>query len=105
MKNPKKIRKIVFKNLDNIYKSSKEICNKFGEPALGKKAFKTIIEHSKPSSKTGNEQVDKFNKAFCGTLDSLVTMCETRSRAAGASRISLQDIKEGIEVIKQNIGL
>lgn len=105
MKKAKKIRKIVHKNLDNIYKSSKEICERFGEPAIGKKAFKTIIEHSKPSTKTGNEKVDRFNKAFCGTLDSLVIMCETRSRTAGASRISLEDIKEGIEVIKKNIEL
>jgi len=96
----KRITKMVFKNLDNIFKSSKVIAKDWGTTTIPLSTLKIIIDKSKPSDKTGNEIVDSFNKQFCKTLDSLYTGCKEVSKKMNSKNISLSSLEFGINVIK-----
>lgn len=99
----RKLRKTIFRNLDNIYKSAKQLGDSFETKVLPVKTVQEIITRSKPSITTESEEVNDFNRKYNKTLDSLFVMCEQRSRKSGTGKIRLSDIKEGIEAIKKGI--
>lgn len=100
MSNIRKLRRIVFKNLDKIYSVSKEIAGRWDKNTIPLKTLKEIINRSKVSTNTGNKIIDNHNEKYNKCLTSLYLSCVKIAEKMESKSISLSVIKEGIEIIK-----
>jgi len=93
---------IVNKNLDNIYTVSIEIGNQWSQKAIPLTVFKEIIDKSKPTIKTKDEQINQFNTKYCETLDAFYSGICKVSTKMNSKNIALSEIKNGVQLIKKS---
>jgi hypothetical protein len=96
----KKTRKLVYKNLDSIYKASKGIASNWGTKTIPLETLKIIIDKSKPSINTSIKELDLFNINYCNMLDTLYKTCAEISRKMNSKNIPISEIKNGINIMK-----
>ena len=99
-RNQRKIRRFIFKNLDKIYLSAKEIAEEYDSRSIPLTTLKEIINRSKPDQNTGVAWVDDHNGKYNKTLDSLYVACKKNADRMHSKKASLRSIKEGIRIIK-----
>ena len=100
MKHGKEEKKTVFKNLDRIYKTSRDIAKKWNSTTIPLTSLRYIINESKPSINTGHKQLDIFMIRYNNMLDSLYNGCESIAKKMDSKSIPLTDLKKGLDIIK-----
>jgi hypothetical protein len=98
MKPEKKARKIVYKHLDTIYNSSKQIANKWDKNTIPLSMFGTLIDKSK--IKTDEKSLKDFQQTFNNCLDKLLSTCQLIAKRMNSKDVPISEIKNGINIIK-----
>jgi hypothetical protein len=98
-KTERKMKRIVFKNLNGISKASKEIAKEWGVMTIPLSTLKVIIDKSKPS-KTNDKALDEFIIQYNKTLDSLYKGCCDIAAKMNSKNIPLSQINNGLAIIK-----
>lgn len=96
----RKTRKLINRNLDAIYKTSKSIASEWDKKTIPLKALKTIVDKSKPSVNTESKEVNEFIKSYNKCLDSLYKSCVEIASKMNSKDIPVSQIKNGINIIK-----
>ena len=103
MTNKNIIRKVVFKNLNKIYTTSRDIAKGWDLNTIPLTTFKTIIDKSR--LQTEESSLKEFNTAFNKTLYLIYKTCADKSKEMKSENISIKFIKVVIEHTKTNMGL
>jgi hypothetical protein len=96
----KKTRKLVYKNLDSIYKASKSIASNWDAKTIPLETLKIIVDKSMLSVNTGIKELDLFNINYCNMLDTFYKTCAKISRKMNSKSIPISEIKNGINIMK-----
>jgi hypothetical protein len=96
-----KIRKLVYKNLDQIYKTSKTIAADWDSKTIPLDTLKVILDKSRPNINTGVKELDLFNIKYCNMLETLYKTCTGIAKKMQSKSIPISLIKNGIELMKK----
>ena len=96
----KKLKKLIYNNLNGIYKTAKNIANDWDAKAIPLNTLRVIIDKSKPSL-INNPEADIFIKQYNATLESLFTGCEKITSKMNTNKIPLTELEKGILIIKR----
>ena len=94
----RKIIKIITKNLNDIYKSGKEICNEWDKNTIPLNLLHTIIDKAKPSPLQRKQE--KSLDAYANTLDSLELALNKIATNMDSKSVPLSELLKGLKIIK-----
>jgi len=94
-------KKVIFSNLDGIYKSSAQISKAIGIDKIALITLKNIIEGYKFKEISGVEAQDVFNKEYAKVLDQLYVACVAISKEGDGKRVTLVYLKMQIDQLKR----
>jgi hypothetical protein len=99
----KEIKKVLFKNLDEIYKSCKKVSRDYGIKYASNVYLGKVIEIIK-SNKVDKKDIEAFNiqKAFFDIYDQILKTCKVQAREIGSDGVSFDFLKGVIKVVKNN---
>lgn len=100
-KQERQLKRIVNKNLDNIYKTAYGIARDWDKKTIPLTTLDVIIDKSRPSVNTGEENVDLFNTNYNRLLDSLSNACKKIAKKMDSKSIPVEQVKQGINILKK----
>lgn len=71
----KKTRKLVYKNLDQIYKASKKIASDWDSKTIPLETLRVILDKARPNINAGVKELDLFNINYCNLLETFYKTC------------------------------
>lgn len=101
-KNQRNTQKMVFKNLNTIYATSKSISLEWGQKAIPLNTLREIINKSQLKP-TENPRFNEFALQFNKTLDKAYTTCESKAKEMDSNSVSVAYIKIVVEHVKSNM--
>jgi len=101
MKNESKIKRVVLKSYDDIYKTAKSVTESYGTKALPLTTLKYIIGKIKIDY-SNDKEAKVFIKNYKVTLNSLYNVCETTAKNLQSKSVPIGYLKACIDVLKKS---
>jgi len=98
----KKIHKVLFKNLDDIYKSSKKVSKKFGIRYVSIKYLEELVKITK-SHMVDEKKKEAYaiQQGFFNLLDAILKECKKEAKEIGSRGVSFDYLKNCISTVKK----
>lgn len=102
----KKMKKVLFKNLDDIYKSCKKVSRKYGIKYVSIVYLEKVIDlvFSNKISKSEKEAY-AIQQSFFEVLKQIVKTCKARAKEIGSDGVSFDFLKGIISIVKENYNI
>lgn len=101
MKAKRKLRKIVFENLDNFYGSCKKTCDEWDLKVIPIHYFRDAINVIKSDGLSDTvPEAKNFESAYNRMINTLEKTCVSKSKSMKSNGVSLKYLRDCIKVIK-----
>ena len=101
MKDQTKIKKLVLKSYDDVYKTAQDIIKAYGTERLPLNTLKVIIDKISFED-IKDVQAKKFIKQYKDTLDLLYQSCEATAKSIKGNEIPMPFLKICIDTLKES---
>ena len=96
----KRVKNIVFKQLDHIFNSCKTIAKEWNETNISLNYLETTIKLARPKNLDTTPELTKFMEAYDNTLNTLFTLCQNKATAMDRKSVPLKYLKDCLDKVK-----
>lgn len=97
----KETRKLVYINLDNIYKASRNIAKEWDSKTVPLKTLEVMVNKSRPGINTGVKELDLFTINYNKMLDKFYLTCVKIAKNMNSKSIPIALIKSSVNLMKK----
>ena len=98
----KRIKNIVFKQLDHIFDSCKTIAKEWNDTNISIVYLEKTIELARPKDLDTTPELTKFMEAYDTTMNTMLTLCKNKATAMDRKSIPLKYLKECLDKVKKS---
>lgn len=100
-KNNRQLKKIVFKNIDLIYKSCNKTAKLWGSKTIPLNYLNMVINNLKDKTKKFPKELQEFGEAYKNMLNTFYTTCENFSKKYNSSEIPIKILYYFLQILKE----
>lgn len=98
----KRIKNIVFKNLDSIYTSCKTVAKAWDSNSISLAYLEETIKAARPKDLDITPELIKFMGVYDTTLETLLKLCQNKATAMDKKSIPMKYLKECLNRVKKS---
>lgn len=96
----KKIKKMMFKNLDSVYNGCEKVADEWDTKGISLTFLKKAIDVIRPNDLDKEPKLKEFMTEYDKTMFTLYKTCEAKSHEMRSNKVSLKYLKTCIEKVK-----
>lgn len=96
----KRVKIIVFKQLDLIFDSCKTIAKEWNDTNISLNYLETTIKLARPKDLDTTSELTKFMEAYDTTMNTMLTLCQNKATAMDRKSVPLKYLKGCLDKVK-----